>query len=66
MCKGKRRSGEHDLVLGRRKRTEALRASRKNEKKATSGGRRLGEGTPQCIRESGGEKLSELKGRDTR
>jgi hypothetical protein len=42
--------------------TEAPRASRKNVK-ATSGGRRWGD-HPECTRDLGGEKLSELKGRD--
>jgi hypothetical protein len=46
-----------------RKRTEALRASRKNVNRQPQEKRRLGE-TPECIRDLGDERLPGLLGRD--
>jgi hypothetical protein len=59
------RRGEPDLVLGEKKRTEALWASRKN------GNRQPWEvggwwDPPGYTRYLGGERLSGLKGRDLR
>ena len=63
--KGGGGGGEHDLVLGGGKRTEALRASRKNRKKQPREVGGWGD-PPECTRDLGGERFSGLKGRDLR
>jgi hypothetical protein len=65
--------GEPDLVLRKGKRTEALRASRKNGNRHSQeiggwggGGGRGGGGAPECTRDMRGERLPVLNGRDLR
>jgi len=53
--------GEHDLVLGGGKRSEALRSQKKEWKKEPSGGRKM-ENSLECIIDMKGERCSELRG----
>ena len=59
------RRGEPDLILGEGKRTEALRASRKNGNMQPQ---EIGgwENPPECTRDLGGKRLSGIKGTDLR
>jgi hypothetical protein len=55
------------VVLGEGKRTEALRASRKNgNRQPREVGSWGGGNPPECTSDLGGERLSGLKGRDLR